>query len=291
MSGAEAYTLAPRFLPLYGGCALYNKIFGKILDSSIWLESDTTRIVWLTLLASMDQDGFCQFAAIGNLAQRAIVSIEAAATAVKILESPDLNSSDPDNEGRRIQRVDGGWMVLNSSKYRDIVTAENARSKTRERVAKFRKKRLCNADVTPGNVPVTPSVSYSEAINPTAEEALPSAETHDIEPQDAGRALAEILGVSGPAFYACRDAIGTVKRRRPDLRYTEIPAFVKAVWEEYKKQPTRAKLSLKSFLNELGPFIESDDWKVQEKPITKAPVNPDFKPATPTPAWAFKRPE
>ena len=43
---------------------MYNKLFTKILDSSIWLESDGTRIVWMTLLAAMDQDGFAQFASV-----------------------------------------------------------------------------------------------------------------------------------------------------------------------------------------------------------------------------------
>jgi hypothetical protein len=145
---------------------LYNKIFTKILDSSIWLESDATRLIWLTMLASMDQDGFCQFASIGNLAHRAIVSRELAEAAVKVLESPDKDSSDPDHEGRRIERVDGGWMVLNSSKYRDIVTAEESRRKTRERVQRLRLKRkvtTCNDSVTPANVPVMQSEAYAEA--------------------------------------------------------------------------------------------------------------------------------
>jgi hypothetical protein len=40
---------------------MYNRLFTKILDSSIWLEADTTRIVWITMLASMDEDGFAPF--------------------------------------------------------------------------------------------------------------------------------------------------------------------------------------------------------------------------------------
>lgn len=137
---------------------MYNKLFAKILDSSIWLESTTTRIVWLTFLAAMDETGFVQFASVPNVANRARVPLSAAETAIKCLESPDPNSGDPDNEGRRIEKVPGGWMVLNAAKYRDIVTRAIQQAQTRARVTRHRAaKRAGNAPVTPSNDPVTPS--------------------------------------------------------------------------------------------------------------------------------------
>lgn len=141
---------------------MYNKIFTKILDSSIWLETHPTRIVWFTFLAAMDEQGFAQFASVANLAHRARVTLEEAEAAVHCLESPDPNSSDPDNEGRRIERVHGGWVVLNSGKYRDLVTRAVAQEKTRQRVARFRAKKAAgNARVTPANGPVTQSGSVA----------------------------------------------------------------------------------------------------------------------------------
>lgn len=142
---------------------MYNKLFSKILDSSIWLESDTTRIVWFTLLAAMDQDGFAQFASVPNLAHRARVSVEAAEKAVKTLESADPNSSDPDNEGKRIERVPGGWMVLNCQKYQELVTRAISREQTRIRVARHREKKGCNAHVTVEKRGVTQSDAEAEA--------------------------------------------------------------------------------------------------------------------------------
>lgn len=141
---------------------MYNKIFTKILDSSIWLETDATRLVWITLLAAMDEDGFCQFASVANLARRAVIDLPKCEEAVRVLESPDKNSADPENEGRRIERVPGGWMVLNAAKYRELVTRIISREQTRKRVAKFRAR---NGDVTPSNESVTPSeaVSVSKA--------------------------------------------------------------------------------------------------------------------------------
>lgn len=141
---------------------MYNKLFTKILDSSIWLENTPTRLVWITMLAAMDEDGMCQFASVGNLAHRARITKEEAEEAVLRLESPDPDSSDPDNEGRRIERVPGGWIVLNASKYRDLVTREVAKEKTRVRVARHREKKVCNGSVTPVKRPVTPSEAYTD---------------------------------------------------------------------------------------------------------------------------------
>lgn len=130
---------------------MYNKLFASILDSSIWLEDNPTRIVWFTFLAAMDEDGFARFASVRNLANRARVSNEEAAAAVLVLEDKDLDSSDPENDGRRIQRVPGGWMILNAGKYRELATRLISREKTRQRVAHFREKLSCNGYVTVGN--------------------------------------------------------------------------------------------------------------------------------------------
>lgn len=159
---------------------MYNKLFSKILDSSIWLETDSTRIIWLTLIASMDEDGFCPFAAVGNLAQRAIVSIEKTKEAIDILESPDKESGDPSNGGRRIERVNGGWVVLNAGKYRDMVTKAIIQEQTRKRVADFRERKR-NECVTQGNATVTTgnenpkNVTQSRALSISIEEQKPSA--------------------------------------------------------------------------------------------------------------------
>lgn len=143
---------------------MYNKIFSKIVDSSIWSESESTRIVWVTFIAVMDEQGFVPFAGIDNVARRAHVPFKKAETAIIVLESPDPNSSDPANEGRRIERVPGGWMVLNSQKYRDMVTRAIVQEQTRLRVARFRENRKpSNAKVTPKKRSVTPSEEETEA--------------------------------------------------------------------------------------------------------------------------------
>ncbi len=145
---------------------MYNKIFTKILDSSIWLEPDATRIVWLTCIAAMDEDGFCAFASPANLAHRANVTLTAALAALETLEGPDANSSDHDNEGRRLERVPGGWMVLNAAKYRELVSRELAKLGNRRRVQRHREsKRSGNGALTQANELVT--LSEAEADTKT----------------------------------------------------------------------------------------------------------------------------
>lgn len=145
---------------------MYSKLFSSILDSSIWLEEDSTRIVWLTLLAAKDGEGFARFAAVDNLARRANVSIEKTEIAVGILEAPDRKSSNQDNDGRRIERVPGGWVVLNAQIYDGMVRRDDERRATRDRVAKHReKKRAAN-----GSAPTKERLS-DEAVDADFERA------------------------------------------------------------------------------------------------------------------------
>ena len=150
---------------------MYNKIFHKILDSSIWLEPTPTRIVWITLLAAMDQDGFAHFSAVENLASRARVTLDEAKEAVECFLEPDPNSANPANEGRRIERIPGGYVVLNADEHRKTISREIQREQTRERVARFRAKTQCNKTsykkVTrplPGATSVYVSASVSELL-------------------------------------------------------------------------------------------------------------------------------
>lgn len=151
---------------------MYNKLFSKILDSSIWLEDMPTRIVWLTLLAAMDEDGFAHFSAVDNLALRSRVTLEQAQKAVGILSSPDANSCDPENDGKRVERVPGGYLVLNASKYRSLVSRTESLRLHRERTQRYRDKKrsagvtlrdACDASVTLRDVCVTESKAGAEA--------------------------------------------------------------------------------------------------------------------------------
>jgi len=120
----------------------YTPLFNEIVTSSVWNESNPTRIVWITMLALADKEGVVNASASG-LAPVARVTLEECEKAIDILSSPDKDSRSPEYEGRRIIKIDGGWQVINHKKYR-----EKAKSRA-EYMRQYRKKRnnnvtLCN---------------------------------------------------------------------------------------------------------------------------------------------------
>ena len=111
---------------------MYVKLFGSILKSSVWDESPATRLVWITLLLLADEEGFAQGVERG-LARQANVSPEECRAALEVLAAPDVDSQTQDFGGRRIEKVEGGWMVLNYKKYREIRTREQVMAALRQR--------------------------------------------------------------------------------------------------------------------------------------------------------------
>lgn len=113
------------------------KLYGSILDSSIWGEARGTRLVWITMLAMADENGVV-IASHGGLAHRANVTRKELDVAIEVLSAPDPDSKSPEFEGRRVDKVDGGWRVLNHRKYRDMRTPKQVA--TAKRVAEHRAK-------------------------------------------------------------------------------------------------------------------------------------------------------
>jgi len=117
----------------------YTKLFSKILNSSIWNEDDKTRILWVTILAMSDQHGYVEASA-GALAHQARITRDEFDASILKLESPDPDSSSDDYEGRRVSKVDGGWIVLNYTKYRSKLLNTKENEQARERMRKHRAK-------------------------------------------------------------------------------------------------------------------------------------------------------
>jgi hypothetical protein len=115
------------------------KLYSSILTSSIWCEDNTTRILWITILLCTDKDGFCQ-AAVPGLAAMARLTVEDTAAALAKLEGPDTYSRTQEHEGRRIEKVAGGWIVLNHANYRDRDRIERRREYHAEYMREKRRK-------------------------------------------------------------------------------------------------------------------------------------------------------
>jgi hypothetical protein len=89
--------------------------------------------------------------------------------AIEILSSPDPDSKSIDFEGRRISKCDGGWVVLNSDKYK---LPEDVKKSNRNEYMKnyMREKRFVNPvntnnKLTPVNDGLTSvSISVSDSV-------------------------------------------------------------------------------------------------------------------------------
>lgn len=101
----------------------YTLISSSLLDSTIWRESNPTKIVWITMLLMAAPDGIVE-ASIPGLAARAGVSIDDCEAALEVLMAPDFYSRNMKNEGRRISEVEGGWNILNYEIYRNRTHGE-----------------------------------------------------------------------------------------------------------------------------------------------------------------------
>jgi hypothetical protein len=151
----------------------YTKLFGSIIASTIWLEPDHTRLVWITMLALADRNGEVH-ASVPGLAKLAGVPVDSCRVALESLLSADPDSRSKALEGRRIVEIDGGWELVNHSKYRELASTADAIEANRLRQARFRDR---NASVTPRNASVTPrnkNVTKAEAeADPTPPPEVP----------------------------------------------------------------------------------------------------------------------
>lgn len=99
------------------------------------MEDGPTRLTWITMLAMRDRDGVVR-ASVPGVAHRARVTLEEAKRALVIFLDPDPQSSTETDDGRRLEKVDGGWRVINHEKYQFSTEAKRvfwAAEKARQR--------------------------------------------------------------------------------------------------------------------------------------------------------------
>ncbi len=164
---------------------MFVKLFNQILDSSI-ADNRPLRHFFTDLLLCCDPQGFVVMTE-SAIARRIGATLEEVKWGLEELEKPDPRSKTPDNEGRRIERLEGsgyGWRILNFETYKLMRSAEDMREKTRERVRRFRDK---TKDVTPCNAPVT----LGNACNPMKRKMNTKKESKEEEEKGEGKAKAK----------------------------------------------------------------------------------------------------
>src|SRR6266446_3587224 len=144
----------------------YTKLFSSIVTSTIWTESNETRLVWITMLALSDKDGVVP-ASVPGLANLARVSLEECEQALGVLAGPDKYSRTTEFEGRRIEKIDGGWRLLNHGKYRRMLSTEERReylaTKQREYRSRVKQSSTSVTDVSDTDTRLTHTDADTEA--------------------------------------------------------------------------------------------------------------------------------
>jgi hypothetical protein len=129
------------------------------------MEPDKTRRVWITMLALADKNGEVQ-GSVPGLARMAGVDVEACRVALDCFLAPDPDSRTKDDEGRRIEEIDGGWLLLNHAKYRKMASKEEQIEKATARTRRYRESKARNVvsrDVYASSTPVHGNPTEAEA--------------------------------------------------------------------------------------------------------------------------------
>jgi len=221
----------------------YTKLFNSIVTSTIWLETDRTRIVWITMLALADQNGEVQ-ASIPGLAHVAGVPVEDCRTALAKFLGPDPDSRTRDDEGQRIEEIEGGWVLLNHGKYRAMASGEDRQQKAAIRQRRFREKKARNP-VTLSNAPVT----LSNALSHTQSQA-------EAEAQADGREQRAEQGVS---------VVATPPTRTPSASNPSLSEWLKKASELYPAWPA-------ADAEGAWHHYEANGWRVGKNPVRKWPA-------------------
>lgn len=258
----------------------FTKLFSSITESTIWVAPDAHRICWITMLAMADSLGRV-WGSVPGLANRARISVDDARSALTSFLSPDADSRTKDNEGRRIEEIDGGWRLLNHAKYRAIRDEEAIREAKRKYINTRREiERGDGVDNVDRSRPKATAVDRGRHIAEAEAEAEEEATTPKAKTKTArARSPSRPDGVSDVTWS---DWLTLRKAKRAPVTDTVVL--------EAAKEADKAGLSLEAFLRvwcargSQGLMAEwlkpTERGKPQEKLskwIKGTSLDPDFK--------------
>jgi hypothetical protein len=140
----------------------YTKLFGTLINSTVWLEDNETRILWITMLAMADKNGEVK-SSVPGLCKQAQISLEGCLKALGKFSAPDPLSTSQDYDGRRIEAINGGWLLLNYGRYRRMASLADKKENDAERQRRAReRKRSGTVTVTGGHE--SPQQSHGESV-------------------------------------------------------------------------------------------------------------------------------
>lgn len=115
---------------------MFAKIFKGIYYGSMKATNETMRMareVFVCLCAHADRDGVVEYMNEEMLAALVGYDVDQIRAAVAVLEAPDAESRTPDEDGRRLIRLEPcGWRIVTYEKYRGIRDEDDRRRQNRE---------------------------------------------------------------------------------------------------------------------------------------------------------------
>ncbi len=123
----------------------YTKLDAGLIFSTVWREPHTTRIVWVTMLAMADKHGEVM-ASVPGLADASRVTQPECQAALHAFLSPDPDSRTPDYQGRRIEKIPGGWVLLNHGEHRKRGDGEDRKAKAAARAQRYRNRQKASLE-------------------------------------------------------------------------------------------------------------------------------------------------
>lgn len=206
---------------------MYAKLFASIYQGT--LRGNTHGLVVFTnLLAHADQEGWVDIHP-RAIAEEVGLSIDEVKKAIEELEAPDLESRSPEEDGRRIVKMDvhraWGWKIVNYGKYRSIRSEEDRREQNRLAQQRFREKN--SKKDKQESAPVSnskPSVSSSK--QQSAESANTEAEVKESKPKYDAQAHLYSVGVP---LSLIKDWFSIRKAKRLPATQTAIDEILKEI--------------------------------------------------------------
>jgi len=181
-------------------------ILNTIIDSPLWTEPFHVRILFITMLALKGSDNVVR-ATTFQLQRRSGLNQYDLADGIRDLaeKDPELNGDDG-FDGRYIEKVDGGWRILNGDYFSCIIQSERRREYQREKQMEYRLEKCDDGQL-----------------------AAQDLEIYNIYPRkvgkpDALRKIRSAIGKFGFEFLKAKTILFANSRINEDEKFTPHPA-------------------------------------------------------------------
>jgi hypothetical protein len=215
----------------------YTKLFSSITESTVWGEPYATRIVWVAMLAMADARGNV-YGSLPGLARRANVTLEEVERALASFSAPDPYSRARDEDGRRVEKIDGGWHLINHGKYGAIRGVDERREYKRE-WDRHNRSKAAKSEGTPDSNSDAPDENPTNPTGATPPALAPTPVDQDLTTPD------EVVVAGKPAAPTCphSEIVALYHEVLPELARVrdwtgDRQAFLRTRWREKPERQT-----------------------------------------------------